>query len=67
MARLREWLHGTFGPGTAVELWAYGDSSGDEELLTAADHPTWVGRRASRNGDPVDAPRLRLPFRLPGR
>lgn len=27
------------------ELWAYGNSSGDEELLAMADHPTWVGRR----------------------
>ena len=54
-------------PAPTVELWAYGDSSGDEELLAAADHPTWVGQRASRNGDPVDHRRLRLPFRLPGR
>jgi len=30
------------------ELWAYGDSAGDEELLALADHPTWVGRRAGR-------------------
>ena len=29
-----------------VELWAYGDSDGDTELLAMADHPTWVGRRA---------------------
>ncbi len=35
--RLREWL------GTEpVELWAYGDSSGDDELLAMADHPTRV-------------------------
>ena len=32
-----------------LELWAYGDSSGDEELLALADHPTWVGRRATRD------------------
>jgi phosphoserine phosphatase len=32
------------------ELWAYGDSAGDEELLALADHPTWVGRRAGRLG-----------------
>ncbi len=31
-----------------VELWAYGDSDGDAELLAMADHPTWVGRRADR-------------------
>ena len=42
--RLREWL------GDApVELWAYGDSAGDEHLLAMADHPTWVGKRATRN------------------
>lgn len=28
------------------EMWAYGDSDGDHELLAMADHPTWVGRRA---------------------
>jgi phosphatidylglycerophosphatase C len=27
------------------EIWAYGDSGGDEELLALADHPVWVGRR----------------------
>ncbi len=32
--RLRAWL----GDGP-VELWAYGDSSGDDELLAMADHP----------------------------
>ena len=37
--RLQAWL----GPGP-VELWAYGDSSGDAELLALADHPTRVGR-----------------------
>jgi phosphatidylglycerophosphatase C len=46
VARLRRWTDGRFGPGTPVELWAYGDSAGDEALLAAADHPTWVGRRA---------------------
>ena len=35
--RLRAWL----GDGP-VELWAYGDSSGDDELLAMADHPTRV-------------------------
>jgi phosphatidylglycerophosphatase C len=50
VARLRTWTDARFGPATPVELWAYGDSSGDEELLAAADHPTWVGRRAARPG-----------------
>ncbi|MHB1533276.1 MAG: HAD family hydrolase [Acidimicrobiales bacterium] len=32
-----------------VELWAYGDSAGDRELLAMADHPHRVGlRRAGR-------------------
>jgi phosphatidylglycerophosphatase C len=44
--RLRTWLDARFGPGAEVELWAYGDSAGDEELLALADHPTWVGKRA---------------------
>ena len=35
--RLREWLG-----AEPVELWAYGDSSGDDELLAMADHPTRV-------------------------
>jgi phosphatidylglycerophosphatase C len=47
-ARLRAWVDGRFGPATPFELWAYGDSRGDEELLAAADHATWVGRRAGR-------------------
>jgi phosphatidylglycerophosphatase C len=50
-ARLRAWLDARYGVGTAVELWAYGDSAGDEELLAAADHPTWIGKRATGNGD----------------
>ena len=50
VARLEAWLDARFGPGADVELWAYGDSSGDAELLAIADHPTWVGR-----GDPLSA------------
>ncbi len=50
VARLRAWLDTRFGPGAEVELWAYGDSAGDEELLALADHPTWVGKRAERTG-----------------
>lgn len=30
--------------GRPTELWAYGDSAGDRELLAAADHATLVGR-----------------------
>lgn len=38
--RLEEWLaaHGL----ERAELWAYGDSRGDIELLARADHPLWV-------------------------
>lgn len=39
--RLREW-----NPRPDAELWAYGDSSGDRELLAAAD----VGRRVGPGG-----------------
>jgi phosphatidylglycerophosphatase C len=42
--RLRAWLG-----DDACEVWAYGDSSGDDALLAMADHPTWVGRRQKRN------------------
>jgi phosphatidylglycerophosphatase C len=45
LRRLRAWTETRFGPDTPIELWAYGDSSGDRDLLGAADHPTWIGRR----------------------
>ena len=51
VARLRSWLDERYGADAPVELWAYGDSAGDEELLASADHPTWIGRRATTNGD----------------
>ena len=38
--RVREWL-GEAGLANA-EMWAYGDSPGDAELLAAADHPVRV-------------------------
>jgi phosphatidylglycerophosphatase C len=42
VSRLRTWLdaHGL----ADAELWAYGDSAGDRQLLDAADHPVWVKR-----------------------
>lgn len=48
VARLQRWLG-----GRRPELWAYGDSAGDRELLAAADH----GRRVRRGrfGDLPDA------------
>jgi phosphatidylglycerophosphatase C len=36
-----------FGAG-GYELWAYGDSAGDAEMLAAADHPVRVERRRGR-------------------
>lgn len=48
VARLTTWADTRFGPAAPFELWAYGDSAGDEEMLALADHPTWVGRRADR-------------------
>jgi phosphatidylglycerophosphatase C len=56
VARLQAWLAERYGEGVDVELWAYGDSSGDEELLAFADHGLWVGKRATRNPRPVDPP-----------
>jgi phosphatidylglycerophosphatase C len=41
VARLDAWL-----AGSACTLWAYGDSSGDDELLARADRPERVGRGA---------------------
>ena len=41
VSRLQTWLC-----GDACELWAYGDSRGDRELLALADRAVWVGRRA---------------------
>jgi len=42
VARLHAWLAEHHGGRTAVELWAYGDSSGDRELLADADRPEWA-------------------------
>jgi phosphatidylglycerophosphatase C len=50
VARLQAWIDARFGRGADVELWAYGDSPGDAELLAMANHPTWVARRALRAG-----------------
>ena len=50
VARLEAWLDTRFGPAADIELWAYGDSSGDDELLAIADHPTWIGGRAPQTG-----------------
>jgi phosphatidylglycerophosphatase C len=43
LRRIRE----RFGEG-GYELWAYGDSAGDAEMLAAADHPVRIARRSGR-------------------
>lgn len=43
LARFRE----HFG-ASGYELWAYGDSAGDNEMLAAADHPVRVHHRTGR-------------------
>jgi phosphatidylglycerophosphatase C len=45
-------LRAALGPGP-VEVWAYGDSAGDREMLGMADHPTWIRRRARRRLESV--------------
>ncbi|MEX2627916.1 MAG: HAD-IB family hydrolase [Ilumatobacteraceae bacterium] len=40
--RLHQWLDEHHGGRAAVELWAYGDSPGDRELLADADHAVWA-------------------------
>lgn len=52
VVRLRGWL-AELGVGRdGVELFAYGDSAGDRELLAFADHPCWV-RGALDNVSPA--------------
>ncbi|MET0825868.1 MAG: HAD-IB family hydrolase, partial [Acidimicrobiales bacterium] len=41
VVRLTDWL----GGDSPERLWAYGNSSGDRELLAAAHEPVWIGRR----------------------
>lgn len=40
--RLHQWLRDHHGGRAAVELYAYGDSAGDRDLLADADHPVWA-------------------------
>jgi phosphatidylglycerophosphatase C len=60
--RLREWLGApAVGPLRDVELWAYGNSSGDHQLLALADHAQWLGSPARR-----PAGVEQFPGRVPG-
>lgn len=44
-ARLRSWLAAPAeGAIDGLEMWAYGNSSGDHELLAMADHAFWLGK-----------------------
>ena len=43
--RLHDWLDAHAGGRQGVHLTAYGDSSGDRELLIDADVARWVGKR----------------------
>jgi phosphatidylglycerophosphatase C len=40
--RLHDWLDEHHGGRAAVEVWAYGDSAGDRELLADADRSHWA-------------------------
>jgi phosphatidylglycerophosphatase C len=42
LRRLDIWLSEQGLTRAEVELWAYGDTAGDRELLDAAQHPVWV-------------------------
>ena len=42
--RLREWMRASFGD-EPVQVVAYGDSAGDNELLAMADVPVRISRR----------------------
>lgn len=48
-ARLRSWLGAPAeGPVDDIEMWAYGNSTGDQELLAMADHAYWLGKPDKR-------------------
>ena len=51
VVRLDGWLAGAGLDRSSIELWAYGDSTGDDELLAAADHAHRCGRPPRKSGD----------------
>jgi len=55
-ARLRTYL-----AGEHCELWAYGDSAGDRELLAMADHPLRITRSRRRRRQRLGPPAERWP------
>lgn len=59
--RLRQWLDGD----VPEMMWAYGNSSGDTELLAMADVPVWVAGRRRQNAN--DRPAVGLGRSFSGR
>lgn len=53
VVRLRRWLDEHHGGRAGVEVWAYGDSAGDAELLADADHAVWARRPISPEPETV--------------
>ncbi|HET8929439.1 MAG TPA: HAD-IB family hydrolase [Acidimicrobiales bacterium] len=53
--RLTSWLAETVPTDATPRIWAYGDSSGDDELLAMADHPVRVTRELI-TGPPHEMP-----------
>lgn len=53
--RLHAWLAARHGGRDRVELWAYGDSTGDLAMLRDADHAVWLGPERKRPAE-VTAP-----------
>jgi phosphatidylglycerophosphatase C len=49
LRRLHAWLDDHRGGRAAVEVWAYGDSPGDRDLLADADHAVWAHERLERS------------------
>lgn len=47
VVRLHRWMDEQASPRVDVELWAYGDSAGDRELIADADHGVWVAGAAA--------------------
>ncbi len=56
---VKAWLGlGEAEPLDGIEMWAYGNSSGDHELLEMADHAFWVGKESKRPTGSTQIPPL---------
>jgi phosphatidylglycerophosphatase C len=49
VVRLRAWINETLGQDINLELFAFGDSNGDKQLLELADHAWYQGRSITKN------------------